>query len=146
MDSAFKYVIDKGGLATEEDYPYTGADGECKSDVKRIGAITGYEDVPANSAKALKAALAIQPVAVAIEADTFAFQGYHSGVINDDSCGTNLDHGVLAVGYNDEEKIPYYKVRNSWGPSWGDQGYVKIGIQDGAGVCGIQQMASYPTA
>ena len=146
MDSAFQYVISVGGLATQKDYPYTATDGNCKSGLKRVAPITSFTDVPVNSADALKAAIAKQPVAVAIEADTFTFQGYTGGVINDASCGTNLDHGVVAVGYNDEDKVPYFKVRNSWGKRWGEAGHVRIGIKDGEGICGIQMSASYPVA
>jgi C1A family cysteine protease len=69
---------------------------------------------------------------------------YTSGVITSASCGTNLDHGVLAVGYDQTNK--FYIVKNSWGASWGEQGYVRIGIASGKGICGIQQMDSYPTA
>jgi hypothetical protein len=146
MDSAFEYIISVGGLAVQTDYPYTATDGQCKSGLTRIAPITKYVDVTANDPAALKAAIARQPVSVAIEADTFTFQGYTGGVINDASCGTNLDHGVVAVGYNDEASTPYYKVRNSWGASWGEAGHVRIGIQDGAGICGIQLMSSYPVA
>lgn len=63
---------------------------------------------------------------------------YTSGVITGSACGTNLDHGVLAVGYGTENGTPYFLVKNSWGASWGDAGYVKIGQESGAGVCGIQ--------
>jgi len=147
MDYAFQYIKDKKGIAKQTEYKYTAADGSCKTTgTTRNGQISGFVDVKVNSAAALKAAIAQQPVAVAIEADTFTFQSYTSGVINDSSCGTNLDHGVVAVGYNDQDRIPYYIVRNSWGTSWGDKGHVKIGIQDGAGICGIQMAASYPTA
>jgi hypothetical protein len=144
MDYAFQYVIDNQGLASQKDYAYTGVDGTCKTGKARNAPITGFTDVTVNSAAALKAAIAQQPVAVAFEADTFTFQAYTSGVINDSSCGTQLDHGVVAVGYDDAANPPYYLVRNSWGASWGDAGHVKIGIQDGAGICGIQKMASYP--
>jgi len=145
MDYAFQYMIDQKGVATQTDYPYKAVDQTCKTGKTRNAVITGFTDVPANSAAALKAAISQHPVSVAIEADTFTFQSYRSGVINDASCGTNLDHGVTAVGYDDAAQIPYYLVRNSWGTSWGDKGHVKIGIQDGAGICGIQQMSSYPT-
>jgi len=144
MDQAFKYVIANGGISLESEYPYKAVDGTCKA-VSKHAPISSYTDVPVNDPEALKAAIAQQPVAVAIEADTFTFQSYASGVINDDSCGTSLDHGVVAVGFNDEASIPYYNVRNSWGSGWGDKGHVKIGIQAGAGICGIQQMSSYPT-
>jgi hypothetical protein len=70
---------------------------------------------------------------------------YTSGIITASSCGTNLDHGVLAVGYDTSNK--FYIVKNSWGASWGEQGYVRIGINGkGKGICGIQQMDSFPTA
>jgi hypothetical protein len=145
MDYAFQYVIDKKGLATQSDYPYVAVDQTCKTGKARTAPISGFTDVPVNSAAALKAAINKQPVSVAIEADTFTFQSYTKGVINDASCGTNLDHGVVAVGYNDAASPPYYIVRNSWGASWGDKGHVLIGIKDGAGICGIQLAASYPT-
>jgi KDEL-tailed cysteine endopeptidase len=145
MDQAFQYVASVGGLANEADYPYKAADGDCQTVKTRNGKIAAFVDVAVNSSDALKAALNKQPVAVAIEADTFTFQGYSGGVINDDSCGTQLDHGVVAVGFNDEDKIPYYKVRNSWGASWGEAGHVRLAIVDGPGMCGIQMAASYPT-
>jgi hypothetical protein len=145
MDYAFQYVIDNKGLATQKDYPYTAVDQTCKTGKARTAPITGFTDVPVNSAAALKAAIAKQPVSVAIEADTFTFQSYTSGVITGTACGTQLDHGVVAVGYNDAASPAYYLVRNSWGASWGDAGHVKIGIENGAGVCGIQLAASYPT-
>jgi len=80
------------------------------------------------------------PVSVAIEADQFAFQGYHSGIITK-GCGKNLDHGVLAVGYGGSGDSAYFLVKNSWGPSWGDKGYVKIAPDQ----CGITMEPSYPT-
>merc|ERR1711885_35351 len=78
----------------------------------------------------------------AIEADRMAFQGYTGGVITGTSCGTQLDHGVLAVGYGTENGEDYFLVKNSWGASWGESGYVKIGQ---ANVCGITQQPSFPT-
>jgi C1A family cysteine protease len=89
----------------------------------------------------MKAALVKQPVAVAIEADQASFQTYTSGVLTK-NCGTNLDHGVLAVGYGTENGVDYFLVKNSWSASWGDNGYIKIGQNN---VCGILLMASYPT-
>jgi len=75
-----------------------------------------------------------------------AFQSYKSGVLSGPACGTNLDHGVLAVGTGTENGKAYYLVKNSWGASWGAKGYIKIAQEDGAGVCGIQEDAVRPTS
>ena len=142
MTNAFEYVMKKG-LCTEEDYPYHAKDEDCKDD-KCTAAIhiKGYEEVAQFDGKALKAAVSKAPVSVAVEADSAVFQMYKSGVVDSTACGTHLNHGVLAVGYTDE----YWIVKNSWGESWGDKGYIKIKYDEtGAGICGINQMNSYPT-
>jgi C1A family cysteine protease len=143
MDDAFKYV-EAEGLMTEADYPYTAASGDCQYVASQtVFKNTGYTDVKANNPTQLKAAVALGPVSIAIEADQSAFQSYTSGVISS-NCGTNLDHGVLIVGYTSK----YWIVKNSWGTTWGEQGYVNIasGTQNnGAGVCGINSDPSYPT-
>jgi C1A family cysteine protease len=99
--------------------------------------------VKPNDPTELKAALVLGPVSVAIEADQFAFQAYTSGVITS-NCGTNLDHGVLAVGYGTLNGTEYFLVKNSWGAAWGDKGYVRIGASK-SNVCGILSAASYVT-
>merc|ERR1712232_1145401 len=104
-------------------------------------------DVEADSDEALMEALAKGPVSVAIEADKQAFQLYQGGVLSSDSCGTNLDHGVLAVGYGTDGGKDYWKVKNSWGGNWGEEGYIRMergGKFSKLGECGILQMASYP--
>jgi len=141
MDYGFQYAADNG-LTTEGDYPYTAADGDCKSKGKnKAFKNKAFADVTPNAPDQLAAALNNGPVSVAIEADTDAFQLYKQGIITGDACGTQLDHGVLAVGYGKD----HFKVKNSWGPSWGQQGFVLIGRANGEGVCGINQDASYPT-
>ena len=96
-----------------------------------------YSDVTSKSPDQLKAALNKGPVSVAIEADKAVFQQYTGGIISGSDCGTSLDHGVLAVGYGSENGQEYFIVKNSWGSNWGDNGYVKLAIENGAGVCGI---------
>lgn len=102
--------------------------------------------MPARSVSQLKAAIDKQPVSVTIEADKTVFQHYTSGVLDSTACGTQLDHAVAAVGYGTENGEEYYIVRNSWGASWGDQGYIKIAAVDGAGICGIQLQSLYPSS
>ncbi|CAI0384772.1 unnamed protein product [Linum tenue] len=149
MDGAFQFVKAKG-LTTESNYPYTAADGTCSTTKTTSPAtkISGYEDVPANDEQALLKAAANQPISVAIDASGSAFQFYSSGVFTGE-CGTNLDHGVAVVGYGTSDGgIKYWLVRNSWGTSWGDQGYIKMQRDVGPkqGMCGIAMSASYPTA
>jgi C1A family cysteine protease len=104
--------------------------------------------VKPNDQISLKGAVAQQPVSIAIEADTKYFQSYSSGVLTSTSCGQNLDHGVLIVGYGTENGIKYWLVKNSWSTSWGDQGYVKIARSDSTndkGICGIAMQPSFPS-
>lgn len=145
MDSAFQYV-EKNGIETETDYPYSGSDDTCAaSSSKTSWKINGFVDVPQNVSSQLQAAIALNPVAIAIEADGFWFQFYFGGIFNS-SCGTELDHGVLAVGYGTENGQKYWTVKNSWGSSWGESGYIRIADNgDGPGLCGIMMSASYPT-
>lgn len=150
MDYAFKYVEKEGGLCSETEYPYKARDGTCKASScgTKYDAITGYTDVHSDSESSLEAAVAEGPVSIAIEADQTAFQHYKSGVLTG-TCGTRLDHGVLAVGYGTENGQEYWKVKNSWGTSWGEEGYVLIcrncNKNGNKGECGILMEPSYPT-
>jgi KDEL-tailed cysteine endopeptidase len=146
MNTAFQYAQDYG-MMNRTTYPYTAMDGNCAYDATKVTNIkpSGNAAVTPNSAVALKTAIADGPVSVAIEADTFVFQFYSGGVLNSALCGTNLDHGVVAIGYGvDPSKGEYYIVRNSWGASWGMKGYINIAIKDGQGICGIQMEPVYP--
>jgi len=101
--------------------------------------VSSYTHVTENNVDQMKAALATQPLAVSIEADKSVFQGYQSGVLDSTKCGHRLDHAVLAVGWGTDEAsgLDYWLVKNSWATTWGDQGYIKLAIVDGAGICGV---------
>jgi C1A family cysteine protease len=144
MDDGLTYIKDKG-ICLEKDYSYTASDGKCKK-CKTQTKIDSFVDVQPNNETALLQAVSLQPVSVAIEADTSVFQFYSSGVMDSESCGTQLDHGVLVVGYGTKEGKDYWKVKNSWGFSWGDSGYIMIGRNANAkeGICGIAMEPSYP--
>jgi C1A family cysteine protease len=145
MEAAMEY-IKKTGLELESDYGYKGVDGTCKATAsKEKVKVTGITEVKSNSKQGLHDAVQKGPVSVAIEADTDVFQYYSGGVLNSASCGTNLDHGVAAVGYGTANGQDYFIVRNSWGAWWGENGYVRIAAVDGAGICGIQMEPVWPT-
>jgi xylem cysteine proteinase len=148
MDQAFTYIIKNGGICSEEAYPYTAMNGTCHS-CEAVAHIRGYQDVQPNNETALMVAVAKQPVSVAVEADGMDWQFYFGGVVSD-ACGTNLDHGVLVVGYGTDyttQPLDYWKVKNSWGPTWGEQGYIRLGRGSKFaphGECGILMDPSYP--
>jgi len=145
MDNAFSWTKTNGGLCTESGYPYTsgttGQKGTCTTTCTKNTAVApkSFTDVAKNSDSALMTAIVQQPVSVAIQANQPAFQTYKTGVLTG-TCGTNLDHGVLAVGYGTwTDGTDYYKVKNSWGTSWGMSGYILIqrGNPQRCGECGI---------
>jgi C1A family cysteine protease len=151
MDNAFSWIQKNGGLCTEETYPYISQSGDTQScqttcSVVDKSHIQSWVDVQPTD-QALMTAIAQQPVSIAIEADQRDFQLYESGVFTG-KCGTTLDHGVIVVGYGTENNSDFYLVKNSWGTTWGDQGYIKLGrgpqYNDGQGQCGILLEASYP--
>jgi len=137
MDQAFSYAQDHN-MDTEGAYPYLGYNSNCKASEQGPVRLTSHADVPANDPNSLLAAVNQQPVSVAIEADQGVFQGYTGGIISA-GCGTNLDHGVLVVGYGSENGTPYWILKNSWGTTWGEQGFFRI-LRDttaGPGMCGL---------
>jgi len=145
MDSAFEYIVTFGGLDTEESYPYTsggGNSGQCntsgKSEISNV--ISGHTDVGQTDAD-LQTAVTAHPVSIAVDASS-GWQLYGGGTLSN-HCGTQLDHGVLAVGYTPD----YWIVKNSWATTWGEQGYIYLSRTDGcsAGECGLQSQASFPT-
>jgi len=144
QESAYAYYEDGMKAELESVYPYfsgtTQKKGTCAYDSSSTTAVTvsDYLAVTPNTPSQMKSALTTQPLAVSIEADKMVFQTYKTGVLNSTKCGTSLDHAVLAVGYGTEAGQDYWLVKNSWNTTWGDQGYIKLAIVDGAGICGVQ--------
>lgn len=153
MDNAFTWIKKNGGLCLEKDYPYTSgttrSSGTCEDECAVVdnSKVVSFYDVSKSSDDAMMQALSKQPVSIAIQADQKDFQLYKSGVFTGE-CGTQLDHGVLAVGYGTEKGEDYYLVKNSWSEQWGDGGYIKLGrgsqYNKGEGQCGMLLSASYP--
>ncbi|CAL5346165.1 unnamed protein product [Camellia sinensis] len=150
MEDAFDFIVHNKGIAAETTYPYAATQGTCNTqkEASHAAKITGYEKVPANSKAALLKAMANQPVSVSIDASGYEFQFYVTGVFPG-VCGTELDHGVTAVGYGTSDAgTKYWLVKNSWGTTWGEEGYIRMqrDIDAKTGLCGIVMDASYPTA
>ncbi|KAG8185610.1 hypothetical protein JTE90_023309 [Oedothorax gibbosus] len=147
MDQAFEYIEDNKGIDTEELYPYKGKQGRCHYKKQAKGATdTGFVDVPSGDETKLQEVLAtVGPVSVAIDASHETFQFYKTGVYNEKECSSQeLDHGVLAVGYGTtDEGEDYWIVKNSWGPSWGEEGFIRM-TRNKDNQCGIATQASYP--
>ena len=154
MDNAFGWLKKNGGLCLESDYSYKGEKGKCNKKCKKVSGTVpkSFTDVKANDEASMMAAVAKQPVSIAIEADQSGFQFYKSGVFTG-KCGTQLDHGVLNVGYGTMDDKDYWKVKNSWGETWGQDGFILLGRgssanaddnKSKAGQCGILKQGSYP--
>lgn len=152
MSRAFEWISDNGGLCTEVDYPYISEDGTkhtCQTTCKVVegSEIIDYIDIYPGDEYSMMYSLTINPVSISIDASGRNFQLYKSGVLTSE-CGIKLDHGVLAVGYGSENGFNYYLVKNSWGTSWGEGGYIKLGrgpqYNDGSGQCGMLLEGSYP--
>ncbi|ESO93538.1 hypothetical protein LOTGIDRAFT_189728 [Lottia gigantea] len=146
MDQAFIYVKKNRGIDTEASYPYKAIDEKCHFKRKDVGAnLTSHVDVKRESEEDLKKAVAeVGPISVAIDASHNSFQLYASGVYDEPACSKiRLDHGVLAVGYGVHESKDYWLVKNSWGTTWGMQGYIMMS-RNKKNQCGIATQASYP--
>jgi len=134
--NSFTYVIKNGGLDTEASYPYRGEAGRCKFSQQNVGAkITSFQQIAHDPVQMATTVANQGPLSIAVDAESWQF--YNSGIIKSD-CGTQLDHAVLIVGYGTKGSTPYWIVKNSWGKSWGMQGYLMVerGPDD---MCGIDK-------
>ncbi|CAG5122789.1 unnamed protein product [Candidula unifasciata] len=146
MDNAFNYVISNKGIDTEDAYPYVDQDEPCSFKPDSVGAtITSVTDITSGSEDELQKAVAEKgPVSVGIDASHPSFQAYKSGIYDEPDCNsTNIDHGVLVVGYGSQDGKDYWIVKNSWGENFGQQGYILMS-RNKNNQCGIASDASYP--
>jgi C1A family cysteine protease len=137
-DKAVDFLAD-GGSCAQTEYPYTGRDGTCKKTCKPI--VKPNKSVKGTTEAALTTAIAVGPVGVAVDASG-GFQSYHSGVFNG-PCGTQLNHAILAVG-SVTTPSKYWIVKNSWGTTWGDKGYIHMA--QGKNLCGINMHTAWVKA
>jgi len=149
MQKAFDYVKLNGGLCSEHDYPYHAVDMKCTStkctNVPHTN-INGYIDVTKKNEDALKEAVALEPIAIGVDAEPWQF--YSRGIYDGSCSTTDLDHGVTLTGYAADGTKKYWRIKNSWGSGWGERGYIRLIRHDGtgkAGQCGLTEDASYPT-
>jgi cathepsin L len=148
MDQGFTYIHDNKGIDTEASYPYTAMDGKCVFNSANVGAtLSDCKDIPSGNEGALANAInMVGPMSVAIDASHSSFQLYTSGVYYEPECSSQfLDHGVTAVGYGTDSTSgnDFYIVKNSWGTTWGDQGYIMMS-RNRSNNCGIASASSYP--
>jgi len=144
---ALQYILQNGGVDTEESYPYEMAKSYCRYSANNLGAsISGAKRINFGDEGDLEKAVAMVPVSVAIDASHYSFQLYSGGVYDEPYCSSySLDHGVLAVGYGSEAGKDYWIVKNSWGTVWGEAGYIKMS-KGRNNQCGIATMACYAEA
>ncbi|KAH0886775.1 hypothetical protein Bca4012_033873 [Brassica carinata] len=148
MSDAFNYIIQNRGIASEKSYSYQGSDGRCRSNAIPAARISGFQSVPSNNERALLEAVSRQPVSVSMDASGDGFMHYSGGVY-DGPCGTSSNHAVTFVGYGvSEDGTKYWLAKNSWGETWGENGYIRIrrDVAWPQGMCGVAQYAFYPVA
>nr|BAN20095.1 cathepsin L [Riptortus pedestris] len=146
MDNAYRYILENGGVDTDESYPYEEEYNDCRFSNETIGAtMASYVPLTSDDEDELAIAVAnVGPISAGIDASHLGFRYYSSGVYYQEDCNKNrLNHAILIVGYGTEDGLDYWLVKNSWGPNWGDEGYVKM-ARNRNNNCGIARITSYP--
>jgi cathepsin F len=142
MDNAFQYLVEAGGIESDKDYKYTARDGNCKFNKSKVAVkLAGFEDISQNEDQIAAALVANGPLSIAVNANPF--QMYTSGILRPTKRSCNpaeLDHGVTLVGFGVEKGVKYWIIRNSWGSSWGEDGYIRL--ERGTGACGMNTNVS----
>lgn len=146
MHTAFQDIIKMGGICSNENYPYQMMKQTCNLNVPKIDGtkISGYDFILPQNIQALKNAVNKQPICVALAADSQDFRFYGGGIFDNDNLSKRMNHAVLLVGYEENCPVPYWIIKNSWGSEWGENGYIRIKINDGKGILGINQYGVYP--
>lgn len=131
FSTALDYVI-AYGVQSSSSYPYTAQDGRCDYN---SGLVVSNIDSYAitHSCLALRTALEAQPIAVAVDATFWGL--YSSGVFRSSSCQPSVNHGVLVVGYDHTTSPPSWKIKNSWGTSWGNNGFMNLEAGNSCQIC-----------
>jgi len=142
MDNAFQQIQQLGGLEEDKDYKYTARGGECKFDKKKAKVtVTGFKDISSNEDEIKAILYENGPLSVAVNANPFMF--YTGGILRPTKSSCNprgLNHGVTLVGYGVENGVNFWIIKNSWGLSWGEEGYIRI--ERGTGACGVNTNVS----
>lgn len=149
MDLAYDYIIERGGLSSNENYPYMSKQNEfCLHNISRENGsnMSEYSYIIPESIADMKYSVLQNPVAIALDADNIYFRFYKDGVIDlPVNASRSLNHAVLLVGYDHDEKGMYWIIQNSWGTQWGDQGFCKLRVQPKEGTLLCQLYGLYPT-
>lgn len=144
--SAYPYIM-RHGLAAETSYPYRQKQGTCYDNrVRAVSGITGFRRLRPFDEENMAFALYKTPIAVGLAGTARSFLMYRGGIYNHDDCGTDLNHAALLVGYGTTYRGEHYWVlKNSWGPFWGERGYMRLkrGVGLGQGLCGIAKAPTF---
>eukprot|EP01017_Pseudomicrothorax_dubius_P015942 TRINITY_DN1817_c0_g1_i1.p1 TRINITY_DN1817_c0_g1~~TRINITY_DN1817_c0_g1_i1.p1 ORF type:complete len:328 (+),score=47.65 TRINITY_DN1817_c0_g1_i1:34-1017(+) len=147
FENSYAYIRDNG-MESEDRYPYRSVRQTCRYDPKFVlTRISSFAGVPAYDQDQLAAAVANQPTVSGLDFSHPFWQYYQGGIVDDQTCGLFMGHGILAVGYDTENGIPYFIFKNSFGPNWGENGFFRIlrsSTKGVPGICGLGTYSTYP--